>query len=138
MKLIKTNALAKDLQLIMEYTKNRYPKQCMMRFPEVYSGQMMWDMLKSDICKASEQQGYTFRTIQCDKSTVSTKSATSGIAVIGWTYTLGCVCSHLYQIIQTMRPFFQDGDNHVFVQGNKATLMKGNMNIVQRGPLGKT
>jgi hypothetical protein len=69
----------------------------MMRFPEVYSGEMMWDMLKSAICKASEEQGYTLRTIQCDKSTVSTKSATSGIPVIGWTYSLGCVRSCLYQ-----------------------------------------
>jgi hypothetical protein len=117
---------------------NSYPKQCMMRFPEVYSGEMMWDMLKSAICKASEEEGYTLRTIQYDKSTVSTKSATSGIAVIGWTYSLGCVRSRLYQSRQTMRSFVKDGDNHVFAQGNKATLMKGNRNIEQRGPLGKT
>jgi hypothetical protein len=36
-----------------------------------------------------------------------------------------------------MRSFVKDGDNDVFSQGNKATLMKGNMNIEQRGPLGK-
>jgi hypothetical protein len=29
------NALAKDLELMMECTMNGYPKQCMMRFPEV-------------------------------------------------------------------------------------------------------
>jgi hypothetical protein len=80
---VKPNVIAKDLQLMMECTRNGFPKQCMMRFPEVYSGEMMWDMLKSAICKASEEQGYTLRTIQCDKSTVSTKSATSGIPVIG-------------------------------------------------------
>jgi hypothetical protein len=123
--------------LMMECTTNGYPKQCMMRSPEVYSGEMMWDMLKSTICKASEEQGYTLQTIQCDKSTMSTKSATSGIPVIGWTYSLGCVRSRLYQSRQTMRSFVKDGDNVVCVQGNKATLMKDNMNIEQRGPLGK-
>jgi hypothetical protein len=56
---VKPNALAKDLQLVMECTTNGFPKQCMMPFPEVYFGKMMWDMLKSDICKASEEQGYT-------------------------------------------------------------------------------
>jgi hypothetical protein len=81
---------------------NGYPKQCMMRFPEVYSSGMMWDMLKSAICKASEDQGYTLQTIQCEKSNVSTKSATSGIAVTGWTYLCGCVRSRLYQSRQTM------------------------------------
>jgi hypothetical protein len=135
---VKPNELAKDLQLMMECTRNGYPKQCMMRVPEVYSGEMMWDMLKSAIFKASEEQCYTLRTIQCDKSTVSTKSATSGIAVIGWTYSLGCVRSRLYQSRQTMRSFVKDGDNDVFVQGNKVTLMKGNRNIEQRGPLVKT
>jgi hypothetical protein len=54
---VKPNALSKDLQLMMECTTNGYPKQCMMRFPEVYSGEMTWDMLKSAICKASEEQG---------------------------------------------------------------------------------
>jgi hypothetical protein len=135
---VKPNALAKDLQHMMECTTNGYPKQCMMRFPEVYSGEMMWDMLKSAISKASEEQGYTLRTIQCNKSNVSTKNATSGIAVIGWTYSLGCVRSRLYRSHQTMRSFVKDGDNHVFAQENKAALMKGNRNIEQRGPLGKT
>jgi hypothetical protein len=55
----KPNTLAKNLQLMMECTTNGYPKQCMMSFPEVYSSGMMWDMLKSAICKASEEQGYT-------------------------------------------------------------------------------
>jgi hypothetical protein len=49
---VKPNALAKYLQLMMECTTNGYPKQCMMRFPEVYSGEMMRDGLKSAICKA--------------------------------------------------------------------------------------
>jgi hypothetical protein len=111
---VKTNALAKDLELMMECTTNVYPKQCMMRFPEVYSGETMWDMLKSAICKASEEQGCTLQTIQCDKSTVSTKSATSGIPVIGCTYSLGCVRGRLYQSRQTMRSFLKDGDNDVF------------------------
>jgi hypothetical protein len=35
---IKPKALAKDLELVMECTMSGYPKQCMMRFPEVYSG----------------------------------------------------------------------------------------------------
>jgi hypothetical protein len=135
---VKPNALAKDLQLMMECTRNGSPKQCMMRFPEVYAGEMMWDMLKSAICKASEEQSYTLRTIPCDKSTVSTKSATSGIPVIGWTYSLGCVRSRLYQSRQTMRSFVKDGDNLVFALGNKATLMRDNRNIEQRGPLRKT
>jgi hypothetical protein len=38
---IKPNALAKDLELVIECTTNGYPKQCMMRFPEVHSGEMM-------------------------------------------------------------------------------------------------
>jgi hypothetical protein len=37
-----------------------------------------------------------------------------------------------------MRPFLKDSGNDVLAQGNKSTLMKGNMNIEQRGPLGKT
>jgi hypothetical protein len=37
-----------------------------------------------------------------------------------------------------MRSFVKDGDNLVFALGNKATLMEGNRNIEQRGPLGKT
>jgi hypothetical protein len=130
---VKPNALAKDLQLMMECTMNGYPKQCMMRFPEVYSSEMMWDMLKSDIYKASEEQGCTLRIIQCDKSAVSTKSATSGIAVIGWTYSLGCILFGLYQSRQTMLSFVKDGDNDVFAQGNKSTLLKGNRDIEQRG-----
>jgi hypothetical protein len=56
---LKPNALAKDLELIMKCTMNGYTKQCMMSFPEVYSGEIMWDMLKSAIFKASEEQGYT-------------------------------------------------------------------------------
>jgi hypothetical protein len=135
---VKPNALAKDLQLMMECTRNDFPKHCMMRFPEVFSGEMMLDMLKSAICKASEEQGYTLRNIQCDKSTVSTKIATSGIPVIGWTYSLGCVRSRLYQSRQKMGSFVKDGDNLVFALGNKATLMKGNRNIDKRGPLGNT
>jgi hypothetical protein len=38
---IKPNALAKDLELVMECTTNDYSKQCMMRFPEIYSGEMI-------------------------------------------------------------------------------------------------
>jgi hypothetical protein len=60
----KPNLLAKDLQLMMECTRNGFPKQCMMRFTEVYAGEMMWDMLKSAICKASKDQGYTPQSIQ--------------------------------------------------------------------------
>jgi hypothetical protein len=80
---VKPNVLAKDLELMMECTTNSYPKQCIMRFPEVYSGEMIPGMLKSAICKASEEQGYTLRSIQCDKLTVLTKSAKSGIPVSG-------------------------------------------------------
>jgi hypothetical protein len=109
-----------------------------MRFSEVYSGEMMWDILKNSICKASEEQGCKLQIIQCDKSTVSTKSSTSGIPATGWTYSLGCARSLLCQSRQIMRSFARDVDNHVFAQGNKATLMKGNRNIEQRGPLGQT
>jgi hypothetical protein len=35
------NALAKNLELVMECTTNGYPNQYMMRFPEVYSGDMI-------------------------------------------------------------------------------------------------
>jgi hypothetical protein len=38
---VKSNTLAKDLELVMECTMKGYPKQCMMRFPEVYSGDMI-------------------------------------------------------------------------------------------------
>jgi hypothetical protein len=38
---VKTNAFAKDLELMMECTTNGYTKQCMMRVPEVYSGEMI-------------------------------------------------------------------------------------------------
>jgi hypothetical protein len=38
---VKPNALAKNPKLVMECTMNGYPKQCMMRVPEVYSGEMM-------------------------------------------------------------------------------------------------
>jgi hypothetical protein len=48
---VKPNALAKYLELMMECTTNGYPKQCMMGFPEVYSGETMCDMLNSAICK---------------------------------------------------------------------------------------
>jgi hypothetical protein len=54
---VKPNELAKDIELMMECTTNGYPKQCMMRFLEVYSGEMIRGMLKSAICKASEEQG---------------------------------------------------------------------------------
>jgi hypothetical protein len=37
---VKPNTLATDLELAMECKTNGYPKQCMMRFPEVYSGEM--------------------------------------------------------------------------------------------------
>jgi hypothetical protein len=62
----------------------------------------------------------------------------SGIPVTGWTYSLGCVCIRLYQSRQTMHSFIKDGGNDVFEQGKESTLMKGNMNIEQRDPLGKT
>jgi hypothetical protein len=42
---IKPNALAKDLKLMMECTRNSFHKQYMMCFPEVYSGEMMRVML---------------------------------------------------------------------------------------------
>jgi hypothetical protein len=131
---VKPNALAKDLELVMECTTNGYLKQCMMRFPEVYSGEMMLDMLKSAIFKAYEEQGYMLRSIQGDKSKVLTKSAKSGT---GWTYSRGCVRSRLYQSRQTMRWFLKDGGNDVLAQRNKSTLLKDNRNIEQRGPLGK-
>jgi hypothetical protein len=92
---------------------------------------MMSDMLKSAICKASEEQSYTLPSIQGDKSTVPTESAKSRIPVSGWTYSLGCIRSRLYQIHQTMRSFLKEGGRDVFAQGNKSTLMKGNRNIEQ-------
>jgi hypothetical protein len=39
---VKPNTLAKDLELMIECTTNGYPKQCMIRFSEVYSGEMMY------------------------------------------------------------------------------------------------
>jgi hypothetical protein len=38
---VKPNALAKDLELMMECTMNSYPRKYMMRVPEVYSGEMI-------------------------------------------------------------------------------------------------
>jgi hypothetical protein len=66
------------------------------------------------------------------------KSARSGIPFSGWTYSLGCIHSCLYQSHQTMRSFLKEGGNDVFAQGNKSTLMKGNRNIEQRDHIGKT
>jgi hypothetical protein len=37
-----------------------------------------------------------------------------------------------------MRSFLKEGGNDMFAQGSKSTLTKGNRNIEQRGPLGKT
>jgi hypothetical protein len=72
---VKPNPLSKDAQTVMECISKGYPKHCMMKFPEVHSGEMMWDMLKSAVLKAGEEQGYSLRGTQCDKSTVTTKSA---------------------------------------------------------------
>jgi hypothetical protein len=38
---VRSNALAKDLELMMECTTNGYPKQCMMRVSEIYSVEKM-------------------------------------------------------------------------------------------------
>jgi hypothetical protein len=48
------NALGKYAQTVMECKTKGHPKQCVMRFPEVYSGKIMWDILKSAIYKAAE------------------------------------------------------------------------------------
>jgi hypothetical protein len=120
----------------MECIAKGYPKHCMMKFPEVYSGEMMWEMLKSVVLKAGEEQGYTLRGTQCGKSTVTTKSVKSGKPFSGWTYSLGCYRSRLYQSQQAS--FLNSGGNEMFEQGNKVTFMKGNRKIEQRGPLGKT
>jgi hypothetical protein len=37
---VKLNALAKDFELVMECTANGYPRQHMMSFSEVHSGEM--------------------------------------------------------------------------------------------------
>jgi hypothetical protein len=99
--------------MMMECTKNGYPRQCMMRFPDVYSGEIMWDILKSAIYKASKEQGYTLRSIQGDTSTVLTKSAKSGIPVTGWTYSLGSVRMRLCQSHQIMRSFLKEGGKNM-------------------------
>jgi hypothetical protein len=88
---VKPNPLSKDAQTIMECIAKGYPKHCMMKFPEVYSGEMMWDMLKSAALKAGEEQGYSLRGTQCDKLTVRTKSAKTGKPFLGWTYSLGAL-----------------------------------------------
>jgi hypothetical protein len=56
---IKPNHLSKDAQIIMECIAKGYPKHCMMKFPQVYPGEMMWYMLKSSVLKAGEEWGYT-------------------------------------------------------------------------------
>jgi hypothetical protein len=81
---------SKDAQTVMECIAKGYPKHCTMKFPEVYAGGMVWDMLKSAALKAGEEQGYTLRGTQCDKSTVITKSVKSAKPFLGWTYSLGC------------------------------------------------
>jgi hypothetical protein len=70
---------------------------------------------------------------------VITKSVKSGKPFSGWTYSLGCYRSKLYQSWQAS--FLNsggNGGNEMFEQGNKVALMKGNRKIDQRGPLGKT
>jgi hypothetical protein len=54
---VKPNPLSKDAQTVMECIAKGYPKPCMIKFPEVYSGEMMWDMLKSAVLKSGEEQG---------------------------------------------------------------------------------
>jgi hypothetical protein len=110
----------------------------MMRLPDINAGEIMWDMLKSAICKASEELGYTIHSIQGDTLTVLTKNAKSRIPVPDWTSSLGFPCSRLYQSHLTMRSFLEEGGSEVFAQGEKLTLMKGNRSIEQRGSLGKT
>jgi hypothetical protein len=58
----------------------------MMTFPEVYSGEMMWDIMKSAVLKAGEEQGYTLSGTKCDKSTVI-------VTNIGVYYELPCDCT---------------------------------------------
>jgi hypothetical protein len=99
----------------------------------VYSGEMMWDMLKSAVLKAGEEQGYSLRGTQCDKSTVTTKSVKSGKPFSGWTYSIGCYCSRIYQSRQAS--FMNSGGNDMFEQGNKVTLMKGNRKLNKEGHL---
>jgi hypothetical protein len=82
---VKPNPLSKDAQIIMECIAKRYPKNCMMKFPEVYSGEMMWEILKSAVLKVGEEQGYSLRGTQCDKSTVTTKSVKTGKPILGRT-----------------------------------------------------
>jgi hypothetical protein len=52
---VKPNPLSKDAQIVMECIAKGYPKHCMIKFPEVYSEEMMWDMLKSAVFKAGEE-----------------------------------------------------------------------------------
>jgi hypothetical protein len=80
---VKPYPLSKDAQIVMECIAKGYPKHCMMKFPEVYSGEMMWEMLKSAVLKAGEEQGYSLRGTQCDKSTVTTKSVKTGKPILG-------------------------------------------------------
>jgi hypothetical protein len=56
---VKPNHLSKDVQTVMECIPKGFPKHCMMKFPEVYSGEMMWDTLKSAVLKAGEEHGFT-------------------------------------------------------------------------------
>jgi hypothetical protein len=131
---IRPNPLSKDYQTTMECIDKVYPKHCMMKFPEVYSGEMMWDMLKRAVLKAGEEQDYSLRGTQCDKSTVTNKSAKSGKPFSGWTYSLGCYRIRLYQSCQAS--FLKSSSNDFFEQGNKVTLVKENRKIEQRGLLG--
>jgi hypothetical protein len=93
-------------------------------------------MLKSAVLKAGEEHVYSLRGTQCDKSTVTTKSVKTGKPISGWTYSLGCYRSRLYQSCQAS--FLNSGGNEFFEQSNKAPFMKGNRKIEQIGPLGKT
>jgi hypothetical protein len=133
---VKPNPLSKDAQIVMECIPKGYPKHCMMTFPEVYSGEMMWEMLKIAVLKAGEEQGYSLRGTQCDKSTVTTKSEKTGKPILGWTYSLVCYRSRFYQSRQAS--CMNSVGNEMFEQGNKVTLMKGNRKTEQRRPLGKT
>jgi hypothetical protein len=98
----------------------------------------MWDMLKSAICKASagwlHATSYPGQHIDSVNKKCHIWNSSFWLDIFTWLRPQPPVPK------PSNNAFISEGrcGNNVFAQGNKLTLMKGNRNIEQRGPLGKT
>jgi hypothetical protein len=86
---VKPNTLAKYLQLMMECTTNGFPKQCMMCFPEVYSGEMMWDNFKECHLQGVRGAGlhsrnYSVLQINCVNKKCCVRNSSDWLDIFAW------------------------------------------------------